>query len=265
MSTELFNPTVLIDADSIYYRVCAVISKDKKKLTYHMKKDIDRAIKNTMDTILKDTNATASYVAVKGQGNFRKELDPTYKGHRPELDPVMKECLNYGHKHMVDKYGAVMADNMEADDLVSIWHYELAETGGQSIIAGIDKDLLQIPTWHYNFHKKELQYVDEDYADYLFHVQCLTGDGADNIRGIKGIGPKKAERILHGVPLGRRWGRVKAAWRKHKAGDPTPSWRLLKMLTTWKEYDTIRSELESKTSVSQSDDGKEQDVQDSSL
>ena len=27
-------------------------------------------------------------------------------------------------------------------------------------------------------------------------MQCLTGDRADNIKGIEGIGPKKAERIL---------------------------------------------------------------------
>jgi 5'-3' exonuclease len=29
-------------------------------------------------------------------------------------------------------------------------------------------------------------------------MQCLTGDRSDNIKGIDGIGPKKAEKILDG-------------------------------------------------------------------
>ena len=66
-------------------------------------------------------------------------------------------------------------------------------------------------------------------------IQCLTGDNIDNIPGIKGIGPKKAEKILAGVPKYRRWNRVKAAWRQHKAGNPSLSRALLEMLTSFDE------------------------------
>ena len=32
-----------------------------------------------------------------------------------------------------------------------------------------------------------------------FFTQALTGDTSDNIKGIKGIGPKKAEKLLAGL------------------------------------------------------------------
>jgi 5'-3' exonuclease len=68
-------------------------------------------------------------------------------------------------------------------------------------------------------------------------MQCLTGDTADNIKGLKGIGPKKAEKILEGVPMERRWDKVKAVYREHKASNLANDYILLKMLTSWSEYD----------------------------
>jgi len=36
---------------------------------------------------------------------------------------------------------------------------------------------------------------------YLFYKQMLMGDSADNIKGIPGVGPKKAEKLLDGLDL----------------------------------------------------------------
>lgn len=79
----------------------------------------------------------------------------------------------------------------------------------------------------------------------------------------KGIGPKKAEKILKGIPMERRWNRVRAAWRGHNSGDPTLSYNLLRMLTSWEDFDAIKAQVSGETPVSQQDDGKKQDVQDS--
>ena len=62
----------------------------------------------------------------------------------------------------------------------------------------IDKDLLMIPGEHYNFVKKEFQRVEYLQGLKHFYMQCLQGDRSDNIKGIPGIGPKKAESILSG-------------------------------------------------------------------
>jgi 5'-3' exonuclease len=49
---------------------------------------------------------------------------------------------------------------------------------------------------HYNFVKNERYYITESQAIKNFYRQLLTGDRTDNIPGLAGIGPKKAEKIL---------------------------------------------------------------------
>ena len=255
----MFPDITLIDADSIYFRMaCALERKDGQSLERGwqkaMRQNIDRMVKN----IRRDVGTDNLMIAVKGHGNFRNDIYPEYKANRPTMSDARKEALNYGHDYMVKKHDAVMADGMEADDLVSIWSAECRDADKDYVVAGIDKDLLQIPGNHYNFVKQTHQFVDYDTAHHNLMVQCLTGDSTDNIPGIKGVGPKKAEKFLHGVPATRQWNRVRAVWRSYKAGDPTTSRRLLEMLTSWEEYESIRHEITSKTSVSKQDVSKEQ-------
>ena len=237
----MFGNIGLVDADSLYFRICMVTQKKTE-----IKKGIDHSIRELRRSVGTDH----MLFAVKGRGNFRNDLYPQYKANRKELEPKIKEALTYAHGYIVDKHGAIMADGMEADDLVSIWAYEQHDCDQDPIVVGIDKDLLQIPAWHFNFVKKEWTHIDCDTGNYNLMLQCLTGDTADNIPGIKGIGPVKAKRILDGVPLQRRWNRVRAAWRSNNAGKPDTSWRLLKMLTSWGEYDELRSKITDETSVS---------------
>jgi 5'-3' exonuclease len=65
-----------------------------------------------------------------------------------------------------------------------------------TVICSIDKDLLQIPGRHYNFVKKEHKVVDLDQGLKHLYLQSLIGDRSDNIIGVAGIGPVKAEQAL---------------------------------------------------------------------
>lgn len=218
----------LIDADSIYFRAAYA-----NPTNVEIRKIIDRTIRECMSYAFSEPHECR--VAIKGRGNYRKDLYPDYKGTRPALSEDLKEALDYGHKHIVDKWNGIEADGMEADDLVCIWAYEAREMELDFVVCGIDKDLKQIPGHHYNYSKKTFEFVDDDKADYNLMLQCLIGDRGDNIPGISGIGPKKAEKILKGVPMGSRWEAVKAAWKENNAGDPFLSRSLLTMLTTWDE------------------------------
>ena len=229
----------LIDADTIYFRAVKTTLKTK---------GIRDIIDNTMLDIM-GQNFSSDHeiaVAVKGRGNFRKKLYSDYKSNRPALPPEEREALNYAHNYMKEKWGAIEATEMEADDLVAIWAYESREDEIPYVICGIDKDLKQIPGNHYNYNKRTREFIDDDTAHHYLMVQCLTGDTSDNIPGIKGIGPVKANKILSGVNMDRRWSRVRAAWRGHKSGDPTLSYKLLRMLTSWDDLDEIRKECERK-------------------
>ena len=238
------DDVVLIDADSIYFQA-----------SYRLKKN---EVRKKIDEIMQDIEAKSfmatPLVAVKGRGNFRKDLYPLYKANRNrDYEPEHAAALNYGHKYMVEKYNAVQADGMEADDLVCIWAYEAREAERNFLIAGIDKDLKQIPGHHYNFNKQEFDFVDDDTAHLNLMLQCLTGDGGDNIPGIKGIGPKKADKILSGVRMDKRWNRVRAAWRAHGAGDPELSYRLLAMIKSFEEFEDVKAQIAGETPVSKQD------------
>ena len=236
----MFTDCALVDSDSIYFRVAMVTQK-----TNEIRKGIDR----TMDETRRQTGCDSMFLAIKGKGNFRNDIYDKYKANRKPLEEHLKKAIAYGHEYMCEKYDAVMAHDMEADDLVAIWAAERRAEGGDYTIVGIDKDLLQIPGWHYNFVKKESQFVDEDAANMKLMLQCLTGDNADNIPGLKGIGPKKAEKILHNVPMEKRWNRVRAAWRGHKAGNPDLSKRLLTMLSSWEEFEDVKSSIKRKATI----------------
>ena len=86
-------------------------------------------------------------------------------------------------------------DQIEADDLLGIML-----TNGRvenPILCSIDKDLLGIPGWHYNWNKDSWPtYVSQEEADHNWLVQLLTGDATDGIRGIEGIGPVKANKLI---------------------------------------------------------------------
>ena len=62
--------------------------------------------------------------------------------------------------------------------------------------ASPDKDLNNTPGERYNFIKNEHYTITPEEASYNFYRQMLTGDTADNIPGINGIGPKKSEKLL---------------------------------------------------------------------
>jgi 5'-3' exonuclease len=127
-----------------------------------------------------------------GSSNFRNEVavSQPYKGGRPSRKPVHKDLLR---EYMLDAWKAELSDNMEADDCIAIKSTELEH---KSIICSLDKDFLQIPTKIYDYTKKIMKEVDERSATEWLYRQALMGDRVDNIAGVNGIGPKKAEKAL---------------------------------------------------------------------
>jgi hypothetical protein len=125
-----------------------------------------------------------------GSTNFRNNVAVThpYKGNRKDV--VRPEHFDALRKH-AERLGATVSVNEEADDTVAI-----ESTKAYYWIVHVDKDLNQLPGWHYNPVKSEEYYVTEDEGNYSFYLQLLTGDRTDNIVGLKGIGPVKAAKIL---------------------------------------------------------------------
>lgn len=163
-----------------------------------------------MERILYNTNANEYRAFLTGTVNFRKTIYPEYKANRVQPKPIHLAACK---EHLVNEWKAETATGIEADDLIGI---AVSESISESVVCSIDKDLRQIPGQHFNFVKLDWTEVDEYQAAFNFYRQFLEGDRSDNIFGIDGIGPKKAEKQLYGLTPEEMFDRVRELYNDDK-------------------------------------------------
>lgn len=145
-----------------------------------------------VEEILADVAATSYKLFLTGQNNFRKKLDPKYKANRKDKEPPRH--LQAVREFLVTQHKAEVCQGYEADDALG-----MEQKAFGTVICTLDKDLKQVPGHHYNWVKKEFFVVTPDEGLKSFFASSLIGDRSDNIIGVAGIGPVKAERILSAV------------------------------------------------------------------
>lgn len=174
--------TCLLDGDIITFR--AAFSAEEETEPY-----IACARASTMiDEILIATRADSYRMFLSGPNNFRYRVFPEYKANR--LDAKRPKWEKDVKTYLELDWQGEWSQGCEADDLLGM--NQTADT----IICTIDKDLDMIPGMHYNFVKKVLYNVTPEESIYNFYYQLLVGDTADGIKGVPGVGPVKAKRIL---------------------------------------------------------------------
>lgn len=168
----------LIDADSICYFCSKDTLEESKEL-------VDELIKN----ILINVNLEKCILFISEGKYFRHSIYPQYKEKRkdrPQTLLFLKELKQY----LKERYKAYSFSGVEADDLVSYYKNKYPKC----IICSADKDVFnQIPGTHYNYKKHEFVKTTPVEAERFLWLQAIMGDATDNIKGVPGIGPKKAE------------------------------------------------------------------------
>jgi hypothetical protein len=151
-----------------------------------------QCLRKLYDSILEPFYGRPFLSFISGSTNFRNSVAKTkpYKGNRlttakPYYYDYLRECI-------LKDWNGELVDGIEADDRLAIE----ASQNDDCILVGIDKDLLQIPGLHYNYDKKHVTVITEQDGWRNFFTQVLTGDTSDNIPGLKGVGPAKANKIL---------------------------------------------------------------------
>ena len=230
MLEQIHNKHILIDGDIIKYRCAASAEKTKyvvetpqdwykfetaREAKVFEKEEVTKgytvfiwsrkevqplefalqACKTTIESLLAKLSPSKVSIYLSPDRTFRHDLARTkpYKGNRVQPKPkYLKEVENY----LVKQYGATFGSNIEADDEIGI---AISKDPEGTVSISIDKDLLQIPGWHYNWVEDRIQSISPKQADFNFYTQMLTGDVTDNIPGIAGLGPKGAARIIDGA------------------------------------------------------------------
>jgi 5'-3' exonuclease len=182
-----------LDADFYAYRAC---QQNEEELDWGddlttISSNFREVVKTFERTITSlkcqfETNQVTLYFS--SSDNFRKKIDPDYKGRRIRRKPV-------GYRKLVQwcesKYKVIRYPQLEADDALGLHcHQDMSDF----ILVSPDKDMKQIACRHYN---NEVDFnVTLKEADDFFYTQVLTGDQVDGYKGVPGVGEFTAQKIL---------------------------------------------------------------------
>lgn len=141
-----------------------------------------------------------------GGETFRSEADENYKAHRDgmpdDLGSQMDAIFEVTDLLWIPR---IAVPGYEADDIIGTLAVKHRDDMDRVLIVSSDKDLFQLIGWHvfvYDAMKDRL--YDEEEAVKKFEIHpaqivdylALIGDTADNIPGVKWIGPKTAVTLL---------------------------------------------------------------------
>lgn len=136
----------------------------------------------------------------------RHRIFKEYKAQRPETPGELVQQLPH-IREMIDAFNISIFEmpGYEADDLIGTVAKEAGKKRSNVFIVTADKDMLQLVDENIRIYDPvKDRILDDKYVKEKFGVEpervpefmALTGDAADNIPGIKGIGEKTAKELL---------------------------------------------------------------------
>jgi DNA polymerase-1 len=207
---------MIVDALNLAYRWKVRPSKTGEPLIQKAFQDEYIA---TIRSLQKTYSAGKVIVICDGGSKYRREIYPEYKQHRKDkylsasieeqkaFEDFIKEFnstiekINLNNKWKTIKFAGVEADDISAYICKNIDNYNIENIW----LISSDKDWLllideRISQFSY-ITRKEITYnnwsehYDYKLDDYL-SIKCLTGDSGDNITGVAGIGPVRAQSLV---------------------------------------------------------------------
>jgi len=182
--------------------------------------------------------------------NFRHSLYPAYKEHRNPMPDELASQIS-ASKAAIKFLGipVIEIDDVEADDTIGTLAKYYAQKGEMTYIFSIDKDLTQLVSDKVHIvHDRKRLILDRNAVIEKFSVPpeliidllALTGDDADNIPGVEGVGIKTAAKMI------QTWGAIEnilanSHWVKGKVGDNLRN--SVDKLTLSKKLTTIRLDV----------------------
>jgi DNA polymerase-1 len=221
--------TIIIDGDVVVYKVAEGIADSFEVATeeddeyiyrnigWANKEQAREYLENLIDKICTDCKGKEFVICLSDlKSNFRKVVNPKYKGNRKSIKPLLYDYLRqYLHE---SGYKIYEKPQLEADDVIGIIATSDKIIKGDKVVWSLDKDFKTIPC---KFHRAKPNGKDESInvsvqeADWWFMYQTLIGDKVDGYDGCKGVGDKTARKLLGEVgekTLAEMWKIVKETY-----------------------------------------------------
>lgn len=188
---------VLVDLSSVAHPIYHTSGTDP---------DVDATSRRTVERIRALAQGEPHVAICCDSGrSFRRDIDKEYKANRPASDAALMHQIDTAIRILRgDGFPVWSAKGYEADDLIAS---AVASAVGfsEALIHSSDKDLLQLvgdvvtvqsltsgAIFDAAAVNTKFGVAPHQFVDFL----SLVGDTADNIKGAKGIGPKKAAELL---------------------------------------------------------------------
>lgn len=200
------NTLLIVDAMNLIRRIHAVSQTQHSTEQGQLIATLHATL-NSVNKLLKQLPSSHVIAVFDGlEPSWRSDIWPEYKAGRTPaptglidyLGNIQDALLEHGIESLVSE-----AD--EADDLIATLCQTLANKGKQSIIVSTDKGFFQL----HNALIKQFDYFNQQWlnaSDYchkvgilpeqLIDYWSLTGVSSSNIKGVPGIGPKSAAKLL---------------------------------------------------------------------
>ena len=149
--------------------------------------------------IVKESHQTISKIEKISSQNNQKQKELHLKSSFEEFEASLRECSQKDYP--VLRYKGVEADDIAAHlvkfknkyDLEYIWlissdrDWDLLIQENVGRFSYVTRKEVRLDNWNEHYDIPPEMYIS---------MKCLTGDKGDNVRGIPGIGPKRATQLI---------------------------------------------------------------------
>ncbi len=261
---QKIDKIALIDADTVIFAACTTLaitdqllpetmytdeewaeiitdpgySEKDHTLSFLNMTDALRHAQEKIDFIMERTGCTDFELHFTiGRNSLPYHVDKEYKANRKG------KPAPYGISLLKEEFHGLYPEKVHMNTMAEADHYVVClkrDNPDKYILCSVDKDVLYgLEGKHFNYYQSTLYNIDMKWvtntaeeAMKRYYVQTLTGDTGDNVIGLHGIGPKKAEAALRKCTTpGECWHVVVKLYERHGRGivDAITNYRLVDM------------------------------------
>ena len=201
------NATLIVDALNLAFR-----------WKHQGRSDFRYEYQRTVESLAKSYDCKRLIIAADwGSSSYRKEIHPEYKQNRKDKFAEQSEEERIAFEEffeefeasldlLAEEYTVLRYKGVEADDIAAhlvkekekynleyIWlissdrDWDLLIQENVGRFSYVTRKEVRLDNWHEHYNVTPAEYIS---------LKCLTGDKGDNVPGIPGIGPKRAEQLI---------------------------------------------------------------------